>query len=958
MRIFAALNAGVCLFALAPSAWAQDSAAAEAIPAATEQGEAAPSEADIIVTGSRVASDGRDAPTPVTVTSTEQMQLTPSNIPEALNKLPQFAGSTTSVGAGNGAGSGRSNIFTGNYINLRSFGSIRTLVLQDGRRVPPTAINGQVDTNTIPQGLVERVEVVTGGASAVYGSDAVTGVVNFILDKDFTGLKGNFQTGISSRGDAPSWRAGIAAGFDITERGHFEFSVDHYDNKGLESQADRDYSAIVPVYTGAGTAANPYVLTDNARLSNTALGGLATSGPFAGQQFVGTGVLAPFNPGTASRTNNVASGGDGGYFGGTLVNSLETTQLFGRLDYDIVDNANIYVEATYAEASTAPHNLNERVANYTIFSGNAFLPAGAQAQLAAANAPSFLMGRVNADLADDAVTRQKTKVFRVTAGIEGKLADRFDWEIYYTHGQSKVNSVTVNNINYPNFYAALDAVRDAGGNPVCRITLTNPNSPLAAGCVPINMFGAGNQSAAALDYIYGNTSWQAVNKMDDVGGSISGELFNGWAGPVKASVNAEYRKQSLDQTTSDDPTFLPPGIYTGVRGVSPATLPPLWAYLTEPPRSGQNDVWEVGGEILFPLLADMPLVQALDFNGAVRYTHYANSGSVVTYKLGLVYEPVDGLRFRVAKSRDIRAPTLADLSPNIGQSFTRIVDPLTGQTGNVVVQTSGNPNLVPEVARTYTAGVVYQPDWLPRLTLSLDYYNIRIDNAISSVAGSNAAILQQCAASGGTSSLCALIDRPLPYTDTSAANFPTLTRTQSLNIAEAYTEGVDAEASYSFDLGGSSSGEPGQVSLRLLYSYQPILKTRSYADAVLDNDAGQVGLSKHRVTGLVGYKSGPFALDVQMRYSSKQLRQETVGVVYDDPYLRSAFYTDLNLAYDVGFGDDNNMQMFFNVSNLFDQDPRVSPGLLRTSSPGTASPAVPGDDLIGRYYTVGVRFKM
>ncbi|WEK01158.1 MAG: TonB-dependent receptor [Candidatus Sphingomonas phytovorans] len=956
MRIFAALNAGVCLFALAPSAWAQDRAKESQERAAGAEEPSSTAEADIVVTGSRVIRDGRDAPTPVTITSVEQMQLTPSNIPEALNKLPQFAGSTTSVGAGNGAGSGRSNIFTGNYINLRSFGAIRTLVLQDGHRVPPTAINGQVDTNTIPQMLVERVEVVTGGASAVYGSDAVTGVVNFVLDKDFKGLKANFQTGISSRGDAPSWKAGIAAGFDITERGHFEFSAEHYYNKGLESQADRSFSADVPAYTGAGTAAKPYVLTHNARLSNTALGGLATSGPFAGQQFVGSGILAPFNSGTATGTSNVASGGDGGYFGGTLVNSLETNQLFGRFDYDITDNANFYVEATYADASTSPHNLNERVGSYTIFSGNAFLPANAQALLTSANAPSFTLGRVNSDLAAAAVTRQKTTVFRVTTGVDGKVG-AFDWGVYYTHGEAKVTSVTENNINYPNFYAALDAVRDPNGNAVCRITLTNPTSPLAAGCAPINMFGSNNQSAAALDYIYGDTSWQAISKMDDVGGSISGNLFNNWAGAVTASINAEYRRQSLDQTTSDDPNFLPAGIYTGVRGVSAASLPPLWAYLTEPPRSGENEVWEVGSEVLFPLLADIPLVRKLDFNGAVRYTHYANSGSVVTYKLGLTYEPFDGLRFRAAKSRDIRAPTLADLSPNVGQSFTRIVDPLTGQTGNVNVQTSGNPDLVPEVARTYTAGVVYQPSWLPRLTLSFDYYNIRIDNAISSLAGSNAAVLQQCAASGGTSALCGLIERPLPYSNTTAANFPTLTRTQSLNIAEAYTEGFDVEASYGFGLGGISAAIPGQVNLRLLYSYQPILKTRSYTDAVLDNDAGQVGLSKHRVAGFVGYKAGPFAIDVQMRYSSKQLRQETVGVVYADPYLPSAFYTDLNLAYDVRFGGNDNMQLFLNIGNLFDRDPRVSPALLRTSSPGTASPTVAGDDMIGRYFTTGVRFK-
>lgn len=937
---------GAALIAMATPAWGQDAGSTETEPAALE---------DIVVTGSRVIRDGQDAPTPVTITSAQQLQVTPSNIPDALNKLPQFAGSTTSVGAGNGAGAGRSNIFTGNYLNLRNFGAIRTLVLQDGRRLGATAVNGQVDTNTIPQMLVERVEVVTGGASAVYGSDAVTGVVNFILDKKFNGLKFNVQQGISDRGDAPSWRVGVAGGFDIGDRGHFEFSAEHYDNKGIPGQSERDFAADRPVYTGGGTATNPYVLTDHATVSNAAFGGLVTSGPFAGRQFVGSGTLATFNPGTPTRTQNIASGGDGGYFQGTLVNNLETNQIFARFDYQLGDDLRFFAEGSYSDGSTQTQNLNERVASYTIYSGNAFLPTSAQAMLTAANAPSFVMNRINNDLSIYASTDQKTRVYRGSAGLEGKIFGDLDWRLYYSHDEAKVTSVTRNNVNYPNLYAALDAVRDVNGNAVCRITLTNPSSPLAAGCAPINMFGVGNQSQAALDYVLGDTSWQAVNKMDDLGASISGTAFENWAGKVVASINAEYRKVSMKQTTSDDPNYLPPGIYTGVRGVNATSLPPLWGYTTEPPREGQNEVWEVGGEILFPLLADLPFARKVDFNGAVRYTHYDSSGSVTTYKLGLTYEPIEGLKFRAAKSRDIRAPTLADLSPITGLSFTRIVDPLTGVTGNVNVQTSGNPDLVPEVARTYTAGVVYQPKWLPRLTLALDYYNIRINNAISSLAGTNASILQQCAASGGASQLCQLIVRPFPYTNTTAANFPTLTRTISLNIADARTEGLDAEASYNFSLSEIAAKLPGELRLRALYSYQPHLETRSYPDALPDDDAGQVGMSKHRLTGMVSYRSGGFGLDLQMRYLGKQKRQETLEAVYADPYLRSAFYTDLNLSYDVPFRSNGTAQFFFNVGNLFDTAPRISPALLRTSAPGTANPAVSGDDSIGRYYTAGLR---
>src|SRR5258706_6344170 len=211
MKLMIALTSGVALSAVASAAMAQEAPAAQQTPAAVGPvavGPAAggadavdqptPADQEIVVTGSRVVRDGRDSPTPLTVETAAQLDLTPSNIPDALNKLPQFAGSTNSAGAGNGAGSGKSNLFTGNFMNLRSFGVIRTLILEDGHRVPSTAINGQVDTNTLPQMLVKRVEVVTGGASAVYGSDAVTGVVNFVIDKDFNGLKADIQDGISS----------------------------------------------------------------------------------------------------------------------------------------------------------------------------------------------------------------------------------------------------------------------------------------------------------------------------------------------------------------------------------------------------------------------------------------------------------------------------------------------------------------------------------------------------------------------------------------------------------------------------------------------------------------------------------------------------------------------------------------------------------------------------------------
>lgn len=945
MKLFVALNAGVCLLALSPTALAQQAVETDAGGKAEEAATANP--ADIIVTGSRAIRDGRDAPTPLTVAGTQQLQLTPSSIPEALNKMPQFAGSTNNVGAGNGAGSGRSNIFSGNFINLRSFGAIRTLVLQDGRRVPATALNGQVDANTIPQMLVERVEVVTGGASAVYGSDAVTGVVNFILDRDFKGLKAQIQSGIAEAGDAASWRAGVAGGFDIGDRGHFLFSAERYENKGIASTADRDWSATAPTYAGLGTSSQPFVLVNNGRISNVSDGGLARSGPFTGRQFVGSGTLASFNAGVPTSTPNLAIGGDGSYYQGVnLVPPIETNQFFGRFDYELSDSVRFYAQASWAESKTnGMHNSNERPNNYRIYSGNPFLPADAQALLTATNTPFFGLGRLNNDLSADSTLDQSTRSQRYTVGLTGTVLGDFRWDAYYTYGQADVDSVTHNNINYPNFYAALDAVRDNQGAIVCRVSITNPG--LYPGCAPINMFGVGNQSQAAKDFIYEDTSWSARNKMHDFGASINGSPFSTWAGPVSVSLNFEYREESLVQTTDSSSLTVPD--FTGIRLATPPTL--MWAYPTESAMSGRNDVWEVGGEVLVPLLEDVPFAQRLAINGALRQTHYKTSGDATTWKVGAIWQPFDQLRFRGAVSQDIRAPTLSDLFAGRALSFANIYDPHTGVSGIVDVQKSGNVDLVPEVARTYTVGFLYTPAWLPRFSLSVDYFSIRINNAIGTINGADASILQDCEQSNGASPVCAAIVRPLPFSDTSAANFPTMVLNSNLNVAETFTRGIDLESSYNFDLGA------GKVDLRAFYTYQPVLKTRAFPTSTLLNLAGAPGLSKHRVTGFLGYTVDGFNANLQLRYYSAQTRSENPNLIFADGDLSSAFYADLGLSKAIDVGNKS-LELFLNVNNLFDRDPRIAPSTTRVGTPGTGNPAVNGDDAIGRYYTIGLRFKM
>jgi outer membrane receptor protein involved in Fe transport len=273
----------------------------------------------------------------------------------------------------------------------------------------------------------------------------------------------------------------------------------------------------------------------------------------------------------------------------------------------------------------------------------------------------------------------------------------------------------------------------------------------------------------------------------------------------------------------------------------------------------------------------------------------------------------------------------------------------------VSVLSGGNDELKPEVASTTTVGFVYQPSWLPRFVLSFDYFDMRIDNAIGTISGLQAAVLQECEASGGVSSVCAAIVRPLPFSDTSAANFPTLVLNQSLNVAETYTRGFDVEMGYSFGLAAISANWPGNVNLRLLLTHQPELSTRATPTSPLVDAAGAVGLSKTRIAGMMGYENGPLTMNMQVRYSSAQERSDNAQLVFADPPLPSKYFGDLYLGYrfaPAGHG----LEAFVSVNNVLDTDPRVSPSTTRVGIPGTGNPVVNGDDIMGRYYTVGFRF--
>jgi iron complex outermembrane recepter protein len=941
------LLTGISFAVLAQPAWAQ-----------TESPEANEPADDIVVTGTRITANGDNQPTPVTVASTEGLLKTsPSNIPDGLNKLPIFALSRGTANLNNSTDN-----FTGNYLNLRGFGINRNLILFDGQRLAPTSPTGAVDTNIIPQLLLSRVEVVTGGASAVYGSDAVSGVVNFVLDKKFTGLKVEGQSGISSRSDAFSWKGGAAFGTNFADgRGHFMVSAEHFQQDGLADKESRKNGRAIFAVAGSGTTVDPFRFITNARNSAIPFQG---ANLFSGRVFVAPGVLGdPVRGISSGPGSSLASGGDGFYgVGSAATADLKTDQAFARVDYELSDNVSFYAQGLYATAKTFNNFYPNLIFPTIVGADNAFLSPAAQAELAGGGfGPVFLYSRVFDDREHSLGVRSKTENWIGSAGFTGKFGN-FDWNVHYQHAVSRTKNTQVNNILAGNVLAALDAVdtglfagRAATGNIVCRVTLTNPS--VYPGCVPLNGFGASPASQdAALDYITGDNFNIPRFTQDTVSAGFSGTAFENWAGPVRFAVSGEYRKVSLDISSNTPPTAL--ADCTGIRFGCTQGVTPVFRDTLLTPVDVSDNVKEAAIEVDFPLLKDSA-VGSLSVNGAARYTDYKTSGSVTTWKVGGDWQIVDGLRLRATRSRDIRAPSLFEGFQPVTRSSSGYFDLLTNSSGlNGIVSTStgGNPNLVPEKADTLTVGAVFRPRGVPGLSFAVDYYRITLNNAISQIDGRAPSIQTACNASGGTSVFCDLYERPLPFSNTTAANFPTLVRIALLNASSIKTEGVDAEVNYSFAVGGD-----GRVSLRGLAGYQPKLTTilapgvEAQIGAGAASTQAQGGVPKLRLTGFVGYSNSDFSIDLQQRWRSSLKQDVTRSLVYAIPDVPSVAYTDVTLAFFIG--KDKGKQIFFNVQNLFDKNP--PPYLLSVTSgtPAFSFPANSGDDIIGRYITVGAKFK-
>ncbi|HEU4548285.1 MAG TPA: TonB-dependent receptor [Rhizomicrobium sp.] len=977
--------------------------------AGMERNELLPPET-VVVTGSRILG-GQERSTPVTSLPAAQLLATTSGgVAEALDKLPIFMNASTPNNATTGA-NGRGNNAPGYFLNLRDLGAIRTLILEDGHRVPGTFYDTTVDIDMLPQMLVSRVEVVTGGASAVYGSDAVAGVVNFVLDRGFDGLKTLASAGISEEGDAGALRLGVAGGHDIAPGGHLIWSAEYHNRAGLPDAAARPLGNLGTSIVGSGTRYSPYMLVRNIRQSNTAPGGLIVSGPGKGLQFLSDGSLAPFDPGTPTSTVNFAVGGDGGIeHNEYLLPAFSTGQVFALYDQVLAPWVRAFLQARYGlarsyEAGQIFTNINGSgistngaSAQYpiTIHSGNPFLTPAAQAVLFPAGGPaSFQMNRMDNDLMSRLALDQHTGALAVSAGFEGLGPAGLNWNVNYTHGQTRTQLITRNNVDTARFYAALDAVRDPStGRIVCNTDLTEPG--VFPGCVPLNLFGqsatvvnGSNASQAALDYIGVSTWWTAHNAMDDVSANMTGAIASVPAGDVKFAAGGEYRfaRLQVDTSTPDNnfkPQYLrlaPPGTFAPTAASPDGTFPPAdLAHFKEVQSgaAGSETIAEANLELEVPVLKDMPFTRMLSVDGAARYTEYHVGGidpagggfvktgfAASTWKLGLNWQVTDELTLRGTRSRDIRAPTLWDLFQGPNTTTSGVSDTLTGVSGSANTQAIGNPNLSPEIAHNTTAGLSYEPDWLPGVRAKLGYFHIDIASEIAVVTGASAVVQSLCLASvGGSSPYCGLIQRPISYNDNSALNFPTLYYSQPQNFQRQWTEGYDLDIEYQGDISGWA-GESAVLALRLLWTHTSFLKTRGLPGWLVTNVAGSANapgdaLPADKGSLIATFVQGAVSIDVLERYYGPLHPSPNPGLVFDSSVgnLPEWFQTDINIAVALGGEQGRFGTLFLNISNLLDAQPAIFQVPSYTGSPGMNYPVVPYEDIIGRAFTLGFRYRM
>ncbi len=957
------LIVGAALTVTGGGAWAQTAGAGAAASAQPQaQAEAPASVEEVVVTGSRLAGvTNLNSPSPITVASHEDVVLSKSTTVEnVLNRLPAVDFNNGLSQASNNGGNGVSEVA------LRNLGPARTLILLDGQRLIPTT-GGAVDTNIIPLAMIDRVEVLKGGASSIYGADAIGGVINLITNKHSDGMTFDANYGVSDHGDGQTY--GLSSTVAVnTDRGNVKIGVG-WDVRNAIAQSDRgwgtDLHANDPNYPGGSAWRSQLDLLQDENSSRVWVGqpfgtianATTTSDPTLVSKAPNLGYV------TALGKTKLDSGGEGW---STITSGLDRKQISLASHYDITDNITAVVDGFFTD-----YKANQRLRPEPLLGDTIATSAYAGFIIPTTNPYNQTGSDLTAYLTPaqfgPRVYNEESETYRLRAGLEGKFQDKYKWEFGYVY-QRNTSSTTVGNEG--NFYH------------LAQLTGQAPCVDVPGGCtnglptVPVNFFNGPNIfTPEQVAYATFNNTSSSESFERYFYADINGPIFKLPAGDVQAALGFETREEHY----SNSPNELV------AEGFGPNP---------QQPTGGGYDVKSLYGEFQVPVLKDVPFVKNLDVNGSARFDDYSNFGGQTTWKVGINYEVTQDLRFRAAYATAIRAPQVGELfggtvisdngaggdpcetnpnkDPNIpkntnfgkgvltagstcsraiagGAAVTNFTDSLDLTPNNQVqVLQGGNENLQPEKARTTTVGAVITPRWVPGLTLAVDYYSIIITNYIltGGVAGTVGAdfILNNCYGPNQNETYCADVIR------NSAGQIFQINSLND-NAGAQKVEGFDYELSYSTRAAHLNLPVPGFFDFDLNVTNQT-KSTQTNPDGSVTNFNGFFNTNNEtnqpRWKGIftADWSLGPWKFRYDARYTRHTSDLNGGPQVYGD-YVPDLTYHDISLSYDLrNFMFSKEARIIIGVDNLADQDPPF----IGTDSICKCNTIAGPFDVVGRYY--------
>jgi outer membrane receptor protein involved in Fe transport len=958
---YALLTSAVAAASSGLPAYAQDQAA-EAAPDQIDQmlGE------ELVVTGSRIPRANLTAPTQVTTIDSSNIQFSGlGNAADILRAVPSFGVSALSTN--------NSNFLTTdngvNTLELRNLDEDRTLVLVNGRRYVPGASGGTsaVDFNTIPVELIDRVEIITGGASAIYGSDALAGVVNVILKDKFEGVDFGYQFGESTESDDTTHRIHFVAGGNFADdRGNAVVSASFTQQQGVLAR-DRPETAVDDISTCffSGDPADCKTPIEGFFSSFSEFGRFFI--PSTGESFTvdnGTG------PGGTVVPWDVATYGFNRQHFRRYSTPTDRFLLSANASYDMADNVEAFIETMYAntdaesELEPFPHSSYGDLQGVGISINNPFMPQALRDELVASGDTQVDYFRRMTEVGQRG-NEVKRNTYRLVLGLRGDINDRWDWDGYYGYGQMDAAQTGGGQINVANMREALNAI-DGDGNPATFDPVCANPVAVAEGCVPINIFGFRSISPEAAAYVQAPEQRQQKNRQQIAGVSIGGPAFDLPAGPLSFAVGGEWRKEHAEDVTDA------------------LTRSGQNASNKQEPIFGDYDVIEGFVELEVPLLRDIPAVHELSIGAAYRYSDYSTVGTTDAYTGRLSWAPIESLRFRAQYARAVRAPNIGELFAPAGENFEPVADPCDGVTATstgaaddrcradpAIAQRiaatgsftltqpeiqgtggftgGGNPNLDAEQSDSYSVGAVFNNDFgtAGNFLVSVDWFQIEIDDTIGTVERQTA--VDQCyAAPTFPNEFCALLTR-----DQAGPAFEVgeLTEVNStfLNHGTLNTEGVDLSVLWSWGLGNWFDAASGNMSLRLNYAH--LLDFTEVAFGVTDDSKGEVGFAEDKAQLGITYVGGRFSFEWETTY---------IGDSEVDVDPTSAFHYSVGTYivhdFQIGFDLFEGANLFVGMNNAFDEEAAV----ILSGVPGNTTGTDTNADVynpIGRTWYAGMRVK-